>query len=229
MSVICFDLDDTLYKEIDYLKSAYREVASYAAEYCRGCSDATTILAAKAYDIMFEAYIDGRNAFESLNAFLGLALPMNVYINIYRQHCPNIQLSNETIFVLNQLKSMGCVLGIISDGRSLQQRNKIESLNLEHWIGKEDVVISEEFGSEKPSPANYEYFMRRYPECKDFTYVGDNPKKDFVAPNSLGWRTVCLKDDGRNIHKQNMDGLAATYLPKTIVESIAEITTENMM
>ena len=26
-TVICFDLDDTLYKEIDYLKSAYKEIA----------------------------------------------------------------------------------------------------------------------------------------------------------------------------------------------------------
>ena len=38
MRVICFDLDDTLYKEIDYLKSAYREIAGYTTEYCHGCS-----------------------------------------------------------------------------------------------------------------------------------------------------------------------------------------------
>lgn len=44
MKVVCFDLDDTLYKEIDYLKSAYREIASYAADYCRGCSDSPIIL-----------------------------------------------------------------------------------------------------------------------------------------------------------------------------------------
>ncbi len=37
MKVVCFDLDDTHYKEIDYLKSACKEIASYAADYCRGC------------------------------------------------------------------------------------------------------------------------------------------------------------------------------------------------
>ena len=229
MRVICFDLDDTLYKEINYLKSAYREVASYATEHCRGCSDAPLILAAKAYDIMFKAYKDGKNAFENLNAFLGLSIPVNDYLQIYREHLPNIRLSDETVFVLDNLKSSGCIPGLISDGRSLQQRNKIEALNLGRWIDNDDIVISEEFGSEKPSFANYEYFMTRYPECKDFIYVGDNPEKDFVAPNSLGWKTVCLKDDGRNIHKQNMNGLAAAYLPKTIIESIEEITTENIM
>ena len=32
--VLIFDLDDTLYKEIDYLTSAYREIARYAAAHC---------------------------------------------------------------------------------------------------------------------------------------------------------------------------------------------------
>ena len=52
MKVVCFDLDDTLYKEIDYLKSAYREIASYAADYCRGCPDSPIILSVKAYEVM---------------------------------------------------------------------------------------------------------------------------------------------------------------------------------
>ena len=30
MKVICFDLDDTLYSEIDYLKSAYSEIVNFA-------------------------------------------------------------------------------------------------------------------------------------------------------------------------------------------------------
>ena len=27
-------------------------------------------------------------------------------------------------------------------------------------------------------------------------------EKDFIAPNKLGWTTVCLLDNGMNIHKQ---------------------------
>ena len=67
MRVVCFDLDDTLYKEIDYLKSAYREIAEYAAEHCRGYSDPVSVLAHKAYDVMLAAYQEGQNAFEELN------------------------------------------------------------------------------------------------------------------------------------------------------------------
>ena len=224
MRVICFDLDDTLYKEIDYLKSAYKEIAAYAADYCRGCSDSSMILVAKAYDAMVAAYTNGQNAFECLNGFLGLNLPISEYLNIYRTHRPKIHLTEEAICVLNALNAEGWVIGLITDGRSIQQRNKIEALDLHQWIADEDIVISEEFGSEKPSLANYEYFMQRYSDCKDFTYVGDNPKKDFLAPNALGWKTICLKDDGMNVHRQTMEDLAKEYLPSIIIKSLTEIT-----
>lgn len=90
-------------------------------------------------------------------------------------------------------------------------------------INKGRAVISEDFGSEKPALANFEYFINRYPECHDFTYVGDNPRKDLIAPNALGWLNVCLKDDGRNIHKQDFTSITAQALPKKTIESLKEL------
>lgn len=221
--VICFDLDDTLSKEIDYLKSAYREIARYAATPCSGCSDSEIVLAQKAYEAMLEAYHRGENAFEVLNAFLGVQNPVSEYLSIYRNHRPEIALSEETEKVLSILKAEGCRLGLITDGRSVQQRSKIEALALGRYFDEEDIVISEEFGSEKPSLANYECFMKRYPEATDFVYVGDNPKKDFVGANALGWMTVCLLDDGRNIHKQDFEAVSAEAQPKHKIKTLSEL------
>lgn len=223
MRVICFDLDDTLCKEIDYLKSAFREIAEYAAEHCRGCSDPVSVLAYKAYDVMLAAYHEGQNAFEEMNKFLGLSLPIADYLYIYRNHKPNIALSEDVVRMLDALKAEGVRIGLITDGRSVQQRNKIMALGLGRWIENADIVISEEFGSEKPALANYEYFMKRYPECLDFTYIGDNPRKDFIAPNALGWITIFLKDDGRNIHKQDSFSLSDQALPKKTIMSLKEL------
>ena len=223
MKVICFDLDDTLCKEIDYLKSAYREIAEYAAEHCHGCSVPVAVLAHKAYDVMIAAYQEGQNAFDVLNSFLGLDLPIADYLYIYRNHKPKIALCEDVDRTLDALKAEGVRIGLITDGRSVQQRNKIKALGLGRWIENEDVVISEEFGSEKPALANYEYFMKRYPECHDFTYVGDNPRKDFIAPNSLGWMTICLKDDGRNIHRQEFSTVKEEAMAKRRIETLLEL------
>lgn len=225
MRAICFDLDDTLYKEIDYLKSAYIEIAEYAAVQCAGCSDSVTILAIKAYNRMFDAYREGQNAFEELNKFLGLSLPISDYLYIYRNHQPKIALSEDVVQTLDALKAEGVRIGLITDGREKQQRNKIEALGLSRWIDEKGMVISEQFGSEKPAMANYAYFMKRYPECHNFTYVGDNLKKDFIAPNALGWLTVCLKDDGRNIHRQEIDDIEEGMMPKRWIENLQSLTT----
>jgi len=64
--------------------------------------------------------------------------------------------------------------------------------------------------------------MDKFPERKRFLYVGDNSKKDFVAPNRLGWRTICLKNDGHNIHEQDFS-LSEDFLPRNVVNSIIEI------
>ena len=223
MKVICFDLDDTLCKEIDYLKSAYREIAEYAAEHCRGCSDPVSLLAHKAYDVMLAAYRVGQNAFDVLNSFLGLDLPIGDYLYIYRNHKPKIALCEDIVRTLDALKAEGVRIGLITDGRSVQQRNKIEALGLGRWIENADIVISEEFGSEKPALENYAYFMKRYPECNDFTYVGDNPRKDFIAPNALGWITICLMDEGKNIHRQDFVSTPAQALPKKTIESLKDL------
>lgn len=223
MKIICFDLDDTLYKEIDYLKSAYREIAEYAAGQCTGCSDSVYFLTIKAYNRMLDAYREGLNAFGELNKFLGLELPISDYLYIYRNHKPKIALSEDVVQTLDALKAQDVRIGLITDGRSAQQRNKIEALGLSRWIDEKDMVISEEFGSEKPALANYLYFMKRYPECHDYTYVADNLKKDFIAPNELGWQTISLKDDGRNIHRQEVEDMEEGMMPKRWIERMTEV------
>lgn len=223
MRVVCFDLDDTLYEEIDYLKSAFNEISEYAVAHCDSCSDSVKILAIKVYNRMLEAYRDGYSAFAELNGFLGIELPLSDYLYIYRNHNPKITLSKDVANTLDALKWDNVRLGLITDGRSVQQRNKIDALGLHRWIGNEDIVISEEFGNEKPSLANYEYFMKRYPECDDFTYVGDNPRKDFIAPNALGWMTICLQDNGQNIHKQEFEFLPIEARPKRVINRLVEL------
>jgi putative hydrolase of the HAD superfamily len=53
-------------------------------------------------------------------------------------------------------------------------------------------------------------------------YVGNDTGKDFVGPNVLGWTTVCLIDDGRNIRKQDFK-LDTIALPKVKIQSIGEL------
>lgn len=207
--VVCFDLDDTLYKEIDYLTSAYGEIA-YSVGHPELVSQ------------MVKWYRDGENVFRKLNHYLGVITPIEHYLRIYRSHYPVIALSDGVEETLNELKSRGVILGLITDGRSVGQWNKIKALNLVRWFDEDNIIVSEEFGSEKTDDRNFQYFDDKYLNSS-FAYVGDNPSKDFVVPNKHGWKTVMLKNDGRNIHeaKETM----VEFRPQFIIERMIDLLT----
>ena len=218
--VVIFDLDDTLYKEIDFLKSGYRKVAELVAKQY-GC-DARLI-----YDRLLRWYYNGDNAFACMNEEYGFSNPINEYLDIYRYHHPTITLSEETKDTLSKLKEDGAALGIITDGREITQKQKFEALGLEQWIPMDMIMINEDKKYFKPNHWSYDRMMlkcyKKYPD-KDliFNYVGDNTEKDFIAPNELGWTSICLLDDGKNIHKQNFDH-DKLVLPRIKVTSFSEI------
>lgn len=211
--VVCFDLDDTLYKEIDFLKSGYRKVAELVATQY-GC-DARAI-----YDKLLKWYYIGENAFACMNEEYGFNNPIKEYLDVYRYHQPSITLSEGVEVTLNELKRRGVIMGLITDGRTISQKNKITVLGLGRWFDKNSIIISEEFGSEKIDERNFRYFMDANPGCS-YCYVGDNPMKDFIVPNHLGWQTIMLKDDGRNIHKQNSEQMA--NLPNVVINHFREL------
>lgn len=218
MKVVCFDLDDTLYKEIDFLKSAFREIAEYALSISANLNMSADDL----YEGMLDAYFSQKDAFDYLVASVGTDLGKPTLLNRYRNHVPQIALSEGAFELLTELKNRGYEVGIITDGRSVQQRNKIKALGLDKIFSEGNIIISEEFGTEKPNIDNYRYFMKQFPNVTDFIYIGDNVNKDFVAANILGWTTICLRDNGMNIHKQIFDN-DHSYLPKYIIDKFSEI------
>lgn len=212
-TVIVFDLDDTIYKEIEYLKSAYNEIAAKIAP----------IISATTHDIstdMIKLYEQGENVFEYLTREFDLPYSITDLLNIYRKHIPQIDLTSNNKELFEILRKRNIALGILTDGRTLTQKNKIKALGLDKYVKEEDIIISEEFGYGKPSTKGYEYFMRKYPSAI-FYYIGDNPKKDFIAPNLLRWTTIGLKDNGMNIHKQIETN--NEYQPQIIIEELNQI------
>lgn len=204
---IIFDLDDTLMYEIDYLKSAYKEIASTLDE------KKANVL----FDDMFSRYKKGENVFEYLIVKYQ-DYSKNQLLDIYRNHVPNIVLNDDIREILLKIKNTGYKLGLITDGRSVTQRNKLKALDIANLFDK--IIISEEFGSSKPDERNFKAFL--CDEINHYFYIADNTKKDFIVPNRLGWTSICILDKGNNIHPQNFE-VADEYLPRIKVEFLNDI------
>lgn len=204
-----FDLDDTLYHEIDYLKSAYHYIAS---EVSAGGRESV-------YEEMLRIFSMGGNAFKFiLNNFPEQNLTQEKLLYLYRNHNPDISLREGVLEMLIKIKKRHGKIGIITDGRSITQRNKIKALGLTDYIDK--MVISEEIGCEKPAPFLYESFMSE--GLKSFYYFGDNISKDFISPKKLSWCCVGILDK-RNIHTNDLAEFSNEYLPHFFIRLFTEI------
>lgn len=203
MTVI-FDLDDTLYPEMDYVRSAYREIAGRF-----GLGLLPAMLSAETPAAAFDS----------------TGLDISEILELYRCHKPHLRLPVMTLYVLDSLCRKGCRIGLITDGRSLTQRNKIEALGLDRFVRPELVMISEEVGSDKLSGEAVRLIETVDSEETKYVYVGDNPKKDFYAPNQNGWLTVLLKGggNGENIHENECAGISGEYMPEMIITNISEV------
>lgn len=209
-SCVVFDLDDTLYKEIDFLKSAYRQIALYLEP----------LIGKNIYKEMLALYSTKNNVFESVITKYKLKITSSELIEMYRFHSPNIKCSPHVIAFLKSLKKKNCKLGIITDGRTITQQNKIKSLKINDLI--DFIVISEAFGSEKPNEKNYLFFENLLGKNYSYTYIGDNIKKDFVSANHLGWQTIGIKDNGKNIHSQFVT-VEQNFYPQKFISSFKEL------
>lgn len=202
--VIVFDLDDTLFAEMEFVRSAYRKIARiYGRELLGPMMTATT----------------PREAFDSTG------LPIEVLLPIYRNHEPDVRLPWQSLYTLATLKNRGHALGLITDGRSLTQRNKIRALGLERFISAELTFISEELGCDKLSGVAFQRIMDICDGEDSYLYVGDNPQKDFVSPNRLGWQTVCLINGsiGENIFSQDFHLYPQDHWPHNTIRSLVEL------
>ncbi|MDG1974782.1 MAG: HAD family hydrolase [Flavobacteriaceae bacterium] len=208
---IVFDLDDTLFKEIDFVKSAYVYINSYI-------NSRFNIDLSKNIKKCLSGEV---NFFDLINSKLhpDQNFPIEKYLELYRFHYPEIKLSKDTSVFFEKILSHNIDFSIITDGRSISQRNKIKALGLYDQV--KNIIISEETGFEKPHFNNFKILNRIYSN-KKLIYIADNTSKDFLAPNSLNWDTICLINNGQNIHPQDFN-LSIDYLPKIKVNYLTEI------
>lgn len=211
--VFVFDLDDTLFSEREFEYSGIRAVLhhlllNHSISHLPSVED---LINAKGKWI--EVLLDGHDVSRFLSK--------QEILNIYRFHLPQVKLYRDAEKFLMNLKASNAKTALITDGRSKTQRNKLEALGIHDYFDL--ICISEEVGYEKPSPVSYlrveEYFKQ-----KCYVFFGDNIKKDFIIPRSLGWSSFGMLNRGNNVHPQLIDAVDRSAQPDYWLNNFDEIT-----
>ena len=177
---VIFDLDDTLYSEKEYVRSGYKAVSDY--------------LGGRYEEKLWNFFEAGKPAIDELLKELGRESEMDKVLSVYRFHKPDIPLYPGVAEMMEGLKTRGVKVGIITDGRPEGQRNKLEALGLD----VDDAIVTDELGGvqfRKPCDIAFRIMMTRWRlNPADIVYVGDNPEKDFQAPQQLGMKSIWFRN-----------------------------------
>jgi len=219
IATIVFDLDDTLYDEVDYCRSGFASVAKFISNLAKMPSSK------RIFDCLWRQFTAG-NRTRTFNAALeqlGISYDdklIEELIKVYRNHVPKITLPDDSKEVLCQLISK-YTLALLTDGFLPAQKLKVQALEIEKYF--KCIVYTEELGRDcwKPSPAGFEKIMQMLnTKPQTMAYVADNEEKDFIAPNKLGFLTIQIIRPARIHTSASRQGGAAAQL---VIHKISEL------
>lgn len=188
IKVLIFDLDDTLYDELSFVKSGFLAVAKFLNQK-KGLET----------DTIFKEMIeildrDGRGfVFDTLlkNHKIYQKKLVNACLKCYRHHEPKLELNADAKRALKRFNQLP--IYILTDGHKIVQLNKIKSLKLESLV--KDFYITNRYGigNNKPSPYCFWLICKRENVLpSEVVYIADNPYKDFIGLKKDQFQTIRL-------------------------------------
>jgi len=219
ITTVVFDLDDTLYDEVEYCRSGFEAVAEFLAD------SPETPPAERIFGAFWKQFTAGNRTKTFNTALDELDIDyddelIGKLIKVYRNHVPKITLPQDSGDLLSKLSGK-YTLALLTDGFLPAQQLKVQALGIEKYFNC--IVYTEELGRQfwKPSPAGFEKLMQELnTEPQNIAYVADNQAKDFIAPNKLGFMTVQIIRPAR-IHAELVEESDAA--PQYVIHKITQL------
>ena len=196
---LVFDVDDTLYEQIAPFENAYKSLFDMDID-----MEKFYILSRYYSDVKFEASRNGDMTMDEYHIYriqeaakdLGVYLTGEQALSMQREYKKNqqkLQMSNITKSILELAKENNVKLGIITNGPSEHQWSKITALGVESWINRENIIVSGDYGINKPDDRIFEIMKEKLQLPNDsLYYIGDSRENDVVGANNAGWKSIWI-------------------------------------
>jgi len=199
MISLVFDVDDTLYEQIVPFENAYKSLFDMDID-----MEKFYLLSRYYSDVKFEASRNGEMTMDEYHIYriqeaakdLGVCLTAEQALSMQKEYKKNqqkLQMSNTTISILELAKENNVKLGIITNGLSEHQWVKIKALGVERWIDRENIIVSGDYGINKPDVRIFEIMKEKLQlPNESLYYIGDSIENDIVGANNAGWKSIWI-------------------------------------
>ncbi|HBZ81752.1 HAD family hydrolase [Brevibacillus sp. FSL K6-0770] len=195
-----FDMDGTLYDELEFIRQVYEPIASLIAPFVS--SPATDVYQSllerwlekgSSYNRIFDEILSNGELSESEKAAI-----IEECLHIFRNYSPKLALTHRVTYLLQHFhQKYGMFL--ITDGRVPLQRSKFHALGLTKWFEEENVGFTGLYGSAygKPSPliVNKIKLLHDVKNPRQVVFFGDREVDEQFA-KGIGYQFVlthCLQ------------------------------------
>lgn len=205
LSLITFDIDDTLYSSTDFARLAREN--GLKAMIQAGLNIDLKSGAGELDEVVSEFTSNDANHFDRLlqrlppECLCGInpALLVASGVVAYRDTVHNrLAIYEDALEAFKRLHASGYRLGVVSQGITVKQAEKLVRLRILPYVDKRAVFFSEQLGTSKSNPKFYRRAAERLQlDGRQCMHVGDRPDRDIDPANQAGWITVLNRRTGR--------------------------------
>ncbi|MBI4712242.1 MAG: HAD-IA family hydrolase [Planctomycetes bacterium] len=201
MKAIFFDIDDTLYSTSDFARRAREN--SLRAMINLGLKLPLNTLVKELNEVISEFSSNYEHHFDKLL----VRIPSRYYQSInpttlvaaaviayHQTKSKELKPYPDALKALKALARTDLLRGVISDGLTIKQMEKLLRLGIYPLFSPGAIFISEQVGINKPNPKLYQRICSELTLMpQDIMYVGDNPLLDIDPANKIGMITVLFR------------------------------------
>ncbi len=207
MKALIFDLDDTLYNQIQPFKRAVVQFMDIPSD------ELELLYIAFRYraDELFEASVKGTLSMKDMHTYRMRAAFRDMEMDItnemayaiqeaYAYQQGHLELTTGSKELFAHCQEKGIAVGLITNGPHLHQMKKIQNLNLHRFIPEHLMLISGQVGMTKPDTGIFRLMEKRLnlnPE--DICYLGDSYENDVIGAKAAGWKAIWFNHRGRSV------------------------------
>ncbi|WP_105136407.1 HAD family hydrolase [Streptococcus suis] len=218
MKALIFDVDDTLYDQIQPFERALERHIEVAREQIE-----LLYLSFRRYaDEVFEATATGKMSLKDSHIYrmkhaladfgyqVSDATALAIQID-YDYFQGQIELSPVFPEIFSWCQAQGIAMGIITNGPYRHQLRKIRTMGLVNWFELEHVLISGQVGITKPNPAIFQLMEERLGMSgEDICYLGDSFENDVVGAKAANWKAIWFN------HRKRVEPIAPYQADKVV-------------
>jgi len=217
---VLFDIDDTLYDASFQMSTARLNAIKAMIE--SGLPTNIEIAYRVLEEIVKEFGPHHNRHYDKLLERLGLAWNPRVIaagVIAYRETSPAyLKPYSDTIPVLLKLRQSGYQLGIVSEGRSVKQWQKLIQLGIQHLFHR--VVISEDIKEDAVTPEMFKLVLKDLDVLPEETlFVGNQLDTDILCANRAGVVLVRMRKGEHRVEEPKSPEMT----PKYEINKLSEI------